>query len=169
MFRHRAVLRFQNHRMITLPVTARRRRKRGRKTVFTRATKARLIRAIGSGIPICHACNLVRISKAAFHDYRNRNASFDQAIETAVATSIETHLNLVIKAAKSGETENSRWLLARLWPQYFSTSRLEVSGIAGAPIAGAILTLQWPHQMQNQNEKVIAASDPVAEITSGAN
>jgi hypothetical protein len=122
---------------------------------MTPTTRRRLVTAIGAGLPIHQACALCRISKTVFHDWRSKNESFNAAIETAVAESIEGHLRAVTTAAKNGDVSSSRWLLERLWPHYFSRTRLELTGADGGPITGAVLTLQWPHQQSPTHEKPI--------------
>jgi hypothetical protein len=113
-------------------------RKKGRPTAFTSATRRRLIRAIASGVPVCHACAACRVSLSGFHAYRASNPGFAAKIEQATGAAIEKHLRLIITAAETGDTASSRWFLERVHPSHFGRTKLELSGADGSPLAVGI-------------------------------
>jgi hypothetical protein len=129
------------------------RRKKGRPTVFTTKAKRRLVRAIGAGVPMRMACASCRVSYSAFCEFRNANPKFEEKIQKSIADAIEWHLKNIIKAARNGDVQSSRWFLERTQPAHFGRTKLEVTGADGEPLAGAqIAVLVWPHQ-QNQNHQ----------------
>jgi hypothetical protein len=113
-------------------------RKKGRPTAFTPATRNRLIEAIGAGVPICHACAVCRVSLSGFHGYRAEHPKFAADIEEAVAKAVERHLKLIIHAAENGDAASSRWYLERTQPAHFARNKIEVTGPDGSPFAVGI-------------------------------
>ena len=114
------------------------RRKPGRQTVFTPATRRRLIKCIAAGVPTTHAASACGVSFSAFCEFRNRNKRFDEAIERAKSRAIERHLNLIIKAAENGDVSSSRWFLERCHSSHFGRQKIELTGADGAPLTAAI-------------------------------
>jgi hypothetical protein len=120
------------------PARRRTGKKVGRRSKFTVKLRTRLVELIGRGLPYGHACSAVGISFASFSSYRNLHPDFADQIEQAVGDAIENRLAIIERAANLGDTGCARWLLEHLHPQHFARSRLEISGLDGSPLAGAV-------------------------------
>jgi hypothetical protein len=120
---------------VTLPA---KRRRIGAPSKYTPQTRARLVELVKKGVPFRHACNAVRISYQSFCDYREQHPDFREEIERGVSNAIEKHLDLISKAAETGDVQSSKWLLEHLHPEFFAKTRIELSGPDGSPLAGAI-------------------------------
>ncbi|HEX4348951.1 MAG TPA: hypothetical protein VH251_01120 [Verrucomicrobiae bacterium] len=123
---------------MTTTLTKAPQKKLGRPEKFDAKTRRRLVAAIGSGIPICHAVAACRVSKSGFHDYKNSHPKFAEQIDRAVGKAVEWHLNNIIAAAKNGDVQSSRWFLERTQPAHFGRTKIELTGADGQPLAAAV-------------------------------
>ncbi len=128
--------------------------------VLGAANRDRLVRLIAKGVPITHACAALRISYSWLCKYRTANPGFQEQIDEAVGRAIEKHISLIVHAAEHGDTASSRWFLERCHPQHFARTRVELTGENGGPIAGAVITLQWPHQQTQPRHEITVENRP---------
>jgi transposase len=111
------------------------RRKKGRPTVRTPERAKILCDAVAAGLPFIQACAVAKICAETFCKWRDQDANFRQAIETAVALGVARRLKKIEDASDAGDWRASAWLLEHVHPQYFSRNRIEVTGADGAPLS----------------------------------
>ena len=124
--------------MTSSPSIPAERNKGGRPSKFTPETRARLIELVAKGVPYKHACRAVRITFQSFSTYREQHHDFAEEIESAVAAAIEKRLDVIQRAADTGDVNSAKWLLEHLHPESFARNRIEVTGADGAPLTGAV-------------------------------
>jgi predicted acyl esterase len=148
---------------VTLPA---KRRRIGAPSKYTPQTRARLVELVKKGVPFRHACNAVRISYQSFCDYREQHPDFREEIERGVSNAIEKHLDLISKAAETGDVQSSKWLLEHLHPEHFARNRIELTGRDGSPLTAAI-GIYLPAKDQPEPVPVTLDSPPQVEDANG--
>jgi hypothetical protein len=113
-------------------------RQAGAPSKRTPEIRKRLIDCIARGVPMTWAARAVGIAYSTFCAWRADDPTLDDEIESAVAAAIEKRLGVIEKAADLGDTGCAKWLLEHLHPQFFSRSRVEITGADGAPLAAGI-------------------------------
>jgi hypothetical protein len=141
------------------------RRKPGRPSKLTRATRRRILSSISRGVPFVHAANGAGISYQTFLNYRRDRPDFEEAIAGAVAKGIEARLKVVHDALSSPDEavrlRAACWYLEHTAPEHFARNRVEVTGKDGEPLTGRLLVLMWPHNAkENGTGNAIAANSP---------
>jgi len=111
----------------------------GRPSKFQPATVSKILRSVARGMPLVHAASTGGISFQTLTAYRSDHPDFADALAQAVAKGIEARLKVVERAMDSPD-ENIRlrsafWFLEHTAPQYFSRTRIEISGADGSPLA----------------------------------
>lgn len=132
-------------------------KQRGRPTKFTPETRTRLVELVARGLPFSHACHAAGVSFQSFSTYRDQHPGFREEIEQAVAIAIEKRLKLIESAADAGDVNSAKWLLEHLHPQHFARNRIEITGVDGQPLAGAI-AVYLPQKDDDQLKPLLPAA-----------
>ena len=114
--------------------------KPGRPTKLTVETRARLVEAIGRGVPAKFACAGCRISFQAFSNWREKFEDFREELAEAQARAMEKYLRVIERAAET-DPRFACWQLEHRWPEHFAKSRLEISTPNGEPLAQVAIFL----------------------------
>jgi hypothetical protein len=130
--------------MSTLPV----RKKPGAPSKRTEQRAAMVCKCVAKGLPFNQAAAIAGISSAHLCAWRSAVPSFEERIQRAIARGVKRRLDK-IEAASRGDWRAAAWLLEHCQPEYFSKSRIEVSGPNGAPLAGVVAIVLPPKQDGN--------------------
>jgi len=103
--------------------------RRGRKTVQTPERAKTICDALARGLPYVHACAAAGISFQTFSAWRNRDETFRQQIEAAIAVGVAARLAIIDRAAITGDWRAAAWLLEHCQPEHFSKSRIQIEAV----------------------------------------
>ena len=104
-------------------------RRIGRRTLRTPERAKVIAEAIGRGVPIAHAARIAGVSPTCLHDWRAKDAAFEQQIQEAIARGIEARLAVIERASEAGDWRASAWLLSACQPEHFSKTRVQVEAV----------------------------------------
>ena len=146
------------------------RNKGGRPSKFTPATRRKILKLVGRGMPLTHAANVAGVSYQTFLNYRRDRPGFDEAIGNAIAKGIEARLKVIERATKSPDESirlrSACWFLEHTAPEFFARNRVEVTGANGLPLAGAI-AVYLPQKSGGGTIAPLIAATPRKELGNG--
>jgi hypothetical protein len=116
-------------------------RKPGRPTKRNEDVARILCQCIERGLPHVHACAVAGVSPAFFHNWRQEDPDFNEQVELALSNGLNARLKIIEQEAKN-DWRCAAWWCEHVLPQYFSRTRIEVTGELAAQVA----VLVWPHQ-----------------------
>lgn len=99
----------------------------GRPSKYSLKLTHEICEAISDGTPFSYAAAIVGISYETFCQWRKRYPEFSDAIEAAKARGIRARLQLIVKAAESGDVAAARWWLEHVVPEHFARNRVELA------------------------------------------
>ncbi len=104
-----------------------RRTARGRPTKYNHTVTQEICAAISDGTPYIYAAAIGGISYETFCQWRKKYSDFSDAIEAAKACGIHARLQLIVKAAETGDVAAARWWLEHVVPGHFARNRVELA------------------------------------------
>jgi len=104
-----------------------RRSSSGRPSKYEQKTVRGICEAISDGTPFTYAAAIGGISYETFCQWRKKFPEFSDAIEAAMARGIRARLQLIVKAAESGDVAAARWWLEHVVPEHFARNRVELA------------------------------------------
>ena len=119
--------------------------KPGAPTKRTPERAAMVCKCVAKGLPFGQAAAVSGLSTAGLCAWRGEVPEFEERIQNALACGVKRRLDK-IERASSADWRAAAWLLEHCTPEYFSKSRIEVSGPNGAPLAGIVAILLPPKQ-----------------------
>lgn len=78
---------------------------------------------IARGVPLPHACALIRMTYAGMRQWRQSDPNVDLAIEQAEARATSYHVDVIQAAAAEGAWAASAWWLERRRPQWYGKTQ----------------------------------------------
>jgi hypothetical protein len=99
----------------------------GRPSKYSLRVTREICAAISDGTPFSYAAAIGGISYETFCQWRKKYPDFSVAIEAAKARGIRARLQLIVKAAESGDVAAARWWLEHVVPEHFARNRVELA------------------------------------------
>lgn len=137
----------------------------GRPSKFTRESIASVLRAIRKGWPLTLCCEASGFSYGSLRLYRSQSPKFDRQVRQAITTGISRRLKK-IESASETDWRAAAWLLEHTQPEHFAKTRIELSGVYGAPLTGAI-AVYLPRKDGDTNGSPVVNVNPAKELTNG--
>ena len=147
--------------MTALPVN----RKPGKPGAPSKRTPERVAlvcKCVAKGLPFGQVAAIAGLSSSHLCAWRSEVPEFEAEIQRALACGVKRRLDKIEKASAS-DWRAAAWLLEHCTPEYFSKSRIEVSGPNGAPLAGIVAILLPPKQDGNGSPVITVPALALAE------
>ena len=111
--------------------------RKGRPTKYSDEIAERICTTISHGMPLLHAASFAGISHETFYNWQRKHPKFSQKIEEAKARGIAARLKVISEASRN-DYRAACWWLEHVYPEHFAKNRIELTGVDGAPLAGAV-------------------------------
>jgi hypothetical protein len=143
------------------------RNKEGRRPVITEKVRQRVVELSALGVPFYRICQAIRVSKSALHEYRQTHPDFEEQVQQSIALAIERNLEVIRRAADTGDVRAATWYLERVHPSDFCRNRLEISGTDGQPLAQIAIVLPAKNLPDGGPAPAALPIEPPKELSNG--
>jgi len=114
------------------------------------------------GMPMSHACNLLRVSETSVQKWRTLFPEWQEAIDRGRALFVQEHLSGISEVAK--KTWQARaWLLERCQPKYFSRAQEIAIGHSMSQVLGAEVLARLSDEEPDKNITLSSEQNSIGE------
>lgn len=152
-----------------MPKSTATKRKVGRPTKLTPKLQAAVVEVLSGGNSIRIACDYVGIHQSQFFRWMDEEAfpakefrEFREAIKKAIAQADMEDVEIIRKAAKSGDWKPAMTRLERRYPEEWGRRQVEVqhTGKKGGPIKHDVTFRGSPEEFDRALEAIASEEDP---------